>query len=275
VTNAGATVTYDEYDDYVIDYGNGKIMVLSTGAMADATGFLIDYTYDKVRGGENAAIQRGKGTLSYQTIDLAADRLASLITDEAITFSRTQLGWDAVTRTLGMVIREIREMIDSHAIRLAIASAVRAANSGGTWASASDAVSELVEKLGVAKVAVINDYYMPGYFLMSATNADRLSNWDGFKRDGFPDAVMNAAGFVGRVKGLPVFQSTQMPDSHCLSGHKELVQHRVLASKPMTLKGPFQAYSGGNLVAAQEWYAEEYNATESFIPNKGGYVKVT
>jgi hypothetical protein len=52
------------------------------------------------------------------------------------------------------------------------------------------------------------------------------------------------------------------------------VQHRVLASKPMTMRGPFQAYSSGSLVAAQEYYVEEYNATESLLPNKGGFVTV-
>ncbi|RME75436.1 MAG: hypothetical protein D6784_07915 [Chloroflexi bacterium] len=274
VTSNPAGTTYTEYADYVIDYANGKIMVLSTGSMADATGFLIDYTYDKVRAGENAAIQRGKGSLSYQTVELMADRLASLVTDEAITFARTQLGWDAVTRTLNMVIRELREMIDTGAIRLALASAVRSGNSGGTWNSASDPISDLVQKIGLAKAAIITKNYMPRFVLLSPTNAERLSNWDGFKRDGFPDAVLNAAGFVGQVKGLPVFMSNHMPDSHALVGHTELVQHRVLSTKPMTLKGPFQAYNSGNLVAAQEYYVEEYNATESLIPDKGGFVTI-
>lgn len=274
VTSSPAGTTYDEYDDYVVDYGNGKIMVLSTGDMANSTAFLVDYVYDKVRAGENQAIQRGKGQLSYQTINLVADRLATLVTDEAITFSRTQMGWDAVTRTISMVIRELREMIDSHIIRLAIASAVKSGNAGGTWTSASDAVSIFVQKLGLAAAAVEADNYMAQWFLMSTTNAERLSNWDGFKRDGFPDAVLNAAGYVGQVKGRPVFKSNQCPDAIALTGHTELVQHRVLSSKPMMIKGPFQAYSSGNLVAAQEYYAEEYNATESFLPNKGGYVRV-
>lgn len=278
VTSSPAGTTYDEWDDYVLDYGEGKVMVLSTGAMADATAFLIDYTYDAVRRGENAAIQRGKGALSYQTIEMRADRLAGLITDEAITFARSQLGWDAVTRTLNMIIRELREIIDRRAIYLGLTSAVRAANNGGTWSSATisqTTLAELVQKMGAAKVAVMNDHYMPGFFLLSLTNADILSNWDGFARDGFPDAVMNSAGFVGQVKGLPVFQSAQMPDSHALTGHRELVQHRVLSNKTMALKGPYQAYSSGNLVAAQEWYAEEYNATVSLIANKGGFVTIT
>lgn len=277
VTSSPAGTTYAEFTDYVIDYGNGKIMVLSTGSMANTTAFLIDYTYDKVRAGEGAAIQRGKGTLSYETINCAADRLAAQINDEAITFARSQLGWDAQTRTMMMVIREIREMIDKGIIELALAQSVRSGNNGGTWNhSGGDAVALLVEKLGAAKTAVYVDNYRPAFFLLSPTNADLLSNWDGFKRDGFPDAVLNSAGFVGQVKGLPVFQSNQMRDSHGLTGHPELVQHRVLSAKPMMLKGPFPSYDGsGNLIASEQWYAEEYNATESFIKEKGGFVTIT
>lgn len=276
ITSSPAGTTYAEYDDYVIDYGNGKIMVLSTGSMSDATAYLANYTYNSVRGGEGSAIQRGKGTLSRQAIELAADRLATIITDEAITFSRTQLGWDAVTRTISMVIRELRQMIDSHMIRLALASSVRAANNGGTWTygTTEAALDDLVIKLGGAKVAVMNDHYMPTHFLASLSNAEILSNWKGFTRDGFPDAVLRSTGFVGGVKGLPMFQSAQMVDTHFLTGHPELVQHRVLSSKPMTLKGPFQGMSSNNLIAAQEYYAEEYNATESLVVNKGGFVTV-
>lgn len=276
VTNDNGTTTYAEYTDYVVDYGNGKLMALSTGTITDNQALLVDYTYDKVRAGENAAIQRGKGALSYQTIDMKADRLAALVTDEAITFSRTQLGWDATTRTLAMVIREITEMIDSHIIRLALASAIRAGNNGGTWNSATaNNEPDLVKKLGLAATAVENDNYTAEFFLLSLTNADRLSNWDGFRRDGFPDAVLQSTGFVGQVKGRPVFKSKHVPDTHGITGHRELVQHRVLSSKPMMLKGPFQAYSSGNLVAAQEYYAEEYNATESFIVEKGGFITIT
>lgn len=277
VTSSPAGTTYTEFTDFVVDYANGKVMVMSTGTMANATAFLINYIYDKVRAGEGAAIQKGKGTLSYQTINCVADRLAAQITDEAITFGRSQLGWDAQTRTIMMVIREVREMIDKGIIELALAQAVRAANNGGTWNhSGAEAVSLFVEKLGAAKTAVVVDNYMPTFFLLSSTNADLLSNWDGFKRDGFPDAVLNSAGFVGSVKGLPVFQSNQMRDSHALTGHPELVQHRVLSTKPMTMRGPYPAYDAdGLLLANEQWYAEEYNATEALIANKGGYVTIT
>ena len=45
VTNTDGTVTYTRGTDYEMDYANGKIKVLSSGSMADATDYYIDYTY--------------------------------------------------------------------------------------------------------------------------------------------------------------------------------------------------------------------------------------
>lgn len=281
VVELGGTSTVKaEYTDYVVDYASGRVMILSTGTISDSADLDITYTYDSVREGEGQAIQRGKGTLSYQTIELVADRLAAEINDEAVVFATTQLGWDAQTRTVGMLIREVREMIDSGIMRLGIAQAHIAANSGGTWTSSTDPLSELVEKIGVAKVAVQNDYYMPTAALMSVTNADRLSNWDGYTAAGARSTARQDGGMLGAgdtglsVKGLPVFASTQMPDAKILVLNRELVQHRVLGIKPMHLEGPFPSYSSNKLIAAKQWYIEEYNQTVSLIAAKGAYVTV-
>lgn len=279
VTDSTGVTTYTEYTDYVIDYANGRLYTVAT--ITDGQSLRVDYTYDASRGGEMVAIQRGKGQLSYQTIELAADRLSQQISDEAVTFARTQLGWDATTRTMAMIIREIREMIDTGIMRLAIAQAHISGNSGGAWTAATDTVEALVQKIGVAKVAMQNDLYTPSAILMSLTNADRLSNWSAFAASmNRPDASQTPGtlgyGDTGlRVKGLPVFASTAMPDTKILVAHRELVQYRVLASKPMTMKGPYPSYhTDGKLIAADQYYVEEYNATVSLIDNKGAYVTV-
>lgn len=276
----GTSTVKTEYTDYVVDYGAGRVMILSTGTIANSADLDVTYTYNAVRSGEMGAIQRGKGTLSSQTITLAADRLAQQISDEAVTFARSQIGWDATTKTLAMLIRELREMIDQGALRLAIAQAHVAANTGGVWTSASDGYQKLIEKIGVAKVAVQNDNYEPRSIVMSLSNADKLSNWDGFTAAGMRADTMQAPGVLGagdtglRIKGLPVFASKHMPDTKIVVCHPELVQHRVLSTKPMTMKGPYPSYSSTNLVAAEQYYVEEYNATVSLIAAKGAYVTV-
>lgn len=276
----GTSTAKTEWTDYVVDYANGRIMVLSTGSISDSADLDITYTYDSVREGEMSAIQRGKGTLSRQSIEFVADRLATQISDEAIVFSRSQLGWDATSRTLAMVAREIAEFIDEGVIRLGLSQAHVAANSGGTWTAASDTLAELVEKIGTAKLAIQADKYTPDAVLMSLTNADRLENYF-IQTTGTLAANMRAnSGLLGTgatglvVKGLPVYASAHMPDTKILVSNRELVQKRTWASKPMHLEGPFPSYSSTNLVAATQYYVEEYNATVSLIAAKGGYVTI-
>jgi len=45
VTNTAGTTTYTRDTDYTMDYEDGEITVLSTGTMADATAYEIDYLY--------------------------------------------------------------------------------------------------------------------------------------------------------------------------------------------------------------------------------------
>ncbi|MCP4424274.1 MAG: hypothetical protein GY803_07285, partial [Chloroflexi bacterium] len=273
VTSDPAGTTYDFGDDYVIDYELGRIKVLSTGAMADATGFLIDYTYKAIRKGEMAAIERGKLQLTYKALEMAADRLAQQISNEAVVFSRSQLGWDATSKTLNTLVKEVATKIDGDRLRMGLSAALTVANnSGGTWTSGTNTPDELAEMIGVAKVKVANRYYEPTFVVLSKTMSDVLSNAERFTAAGKrPSGDLNANGYVGRVKGLNVFDTTEMPDSHILIGNKELVAARVFS--PMQLKGPFPSYhTDGKIIAAEQYYVEEYNGTLVTIPGKGAYV---
>lgn len=273
LTNSGGSTTYTEGTDYVVDYGDGKIMTLSTGTTTNNQSLLIDYVYDAFRKGEMAAIERAKNTLSFITLDIAADRLATEISNEAIVFSRSQLGYDAVGRTLGNLSRLVRRKIDKDILYEGLTACLRQANnSGGTWTSASDAVEQFVAKIGVTKVKVENRFYMPTAIVMSKTNADRLGNWTGFARDGFPNAVLTAAGYAGSVKGLPIFATPEFGDGYVMVVNRELVMHRVY--QPMQLKGPFPSYSSGQLVGADQYYIEEFNGTDVPVAEKGAYMKV-
>jgi hypothetical protein len=274
VTNNAGDTTYDEGDDYVIDYGKGRLMALSGGDITDAQALKVDYTYDAIRKGEMQAIERAKQVLSHKLLEIAADRLATQISSEAIVFSRSQLGYDAVTRTLAGLVRQIRIKIDKDIFYLALAASLQQANNaGGTWNSGADTLDKLVEYIGYAKTKVYSRYYTPTAIVMSNANSDVLSNWSGFKKDGFPNAMLNAAGFAGSVKGLPIWSSTEFPDSHILTPNRELVMHRVYQA--MQLKGPFPSYdSNGKIIAADQYYAEEYNGTDVPVVEKVAHVKI-
>ncbi len=272
VENHANNVTYTEGTDYIIDYTNGKIMELAT--IGDATNCHVSYHYDSLREGEGAAIQSGKMTLDRVLLEVAADRLATQINDEAIVFSRSQLGYDAVNRTLMSLVNEVRRRIDADLMFDALSAAMGvSSNSGGTWTSATDPIIDFVSYLGVAKDKIAKRYYEPTGILMSSTRADAVANWDGFTAAGKrPDADLNVNGYIGRLKGLPVFASTEFSDAAALVFNREHLFHRVY--NPMVLKGPFQSYSSGNLVAAQQWYVEEYNGTVVPVRSKAAYVAI-
>lgn len=274
VTNSAENVTYAENSDYLVDYANGLIMAIAT--ITDEQALKVSYGYTAIRKGEMAPIERGKLTMTYKTIEAVADRLADQISREAVVFSQSQLGFDIVSRTLASLIRQTRRKIDQGILYLGYSIVGTIANnSGGTWTigtSQSD-LDSLVRLLGLAKVKVANRYYEPNFILASYTNAERLSNWDGFKRDGWPTAILNAAGYAGTVKNLPIFASTEFPDDKIVVGNRQLVMHRVM--QPLQIRGPFPSYhTDGKLIAADQYYTEEFNATDAPVAQKGAFVLV-
>jgi hypothetical protein len=278
VTSDGGGTTYVEGTDYVVDYAGGQLKALSAGDISDGASLDVDYSYTAIRKGEMAAIERGEINLTYKTMTAAADRLAQQISDEAVQFSRSQLNWDATQRTLASLVERIRRLIDQGVLYMALSAALSVANNiAGTWTSATDSLDLLVKYIGQAGVKVWNRYYEPTAVVTSRTNADLISNWDGFKRDGFPDAILRSNGFVGRVKGYPVYASSEFSDSYLLVANRELAMHWVY--RPLVIKGPYPTYdvSGGTtkLKAADQYYAEEYNVTDAPVAEKGALVKIS
>lgn len=275
VNHSDGDAAMTEGTDYVIDYINGKAKALTGGGFTAGHTLRASYTYDVVREGESQAIQRGKMTLSYATLEIAANRLALQITNEAVVFARSQIGWDATTRTLASLVNQLRRKIDKNLMYNALnASLSVASNSGGTWNHSTAAIIDFISYIGVSKVKVAARFYNPDWVLASATNSDRIGNWDGFTAAGQrPDSDLNANGYVGRIKGLPVFQSTEFSDRYALVGNREIVMYRIF--QPMTLKGPYPSYSSTNLVAADQWYAEQYDGAVTPVANKASHVVVT
>lgn len=275
VVNAvGPGALYVEGTDYVVDYFNGEIKALTGGSIGATDTVLVDYTYDAIRKGENAAIERGKLSLSHATLEIVANRLAQEISNEAVVFSRSQLGWDATTRTLNSLAQQLRRKIDKNLLYNGLTAALSvASNSGGSWTAATDPLIDLVSYIGVAKVKIANRFYEPTGVVLSTTNSDALGNWDGFTAAGKrPDVDLNVNGYVGRVKGLPVFASTEMSDSYALVLNRELVMYRIF--QPMVFKGPYPSFSSNKLLANEQWYAEQYDGAETPIANKGSYVVI-
>jgi hypothetical protein len=278
--NGGGT-PYVEDTDYVFDYFNGCIMALSTGSMtASPTTYDVDYKYDAVRKGEMQSIERGKQQLVSKTLEAVADRMAVQISREAVVFSQAQLGYNALARAIVGVIGRVRRRIDKDIFQLALSMAKTVPNnSGGTWSATVPAdrtyqehLDVLLRYIGVAKMNLVNRYYSPTAILCSGTNGDMLGNSNKWNR---PDTDVDAAGYMGRVKGLPIFAAPteQFTDGHIMVVNRELVLHRVFI--PMKLSGAHSSYdSDGKLIAAEQYYVEEFNGTDAPVPEKGSYVVI-
>lgn len=278
--NGGGTA-FTEGSDYVIDYEDGKFWTVAAadgGTITSGNTLDVDYHYYATREGEMSVIQRAKHSLSYVTIDALADRLSTQISQEALVFARASIGWDPVARALDGLAKELAKNVDQGIMYAALSGAlITAANIVATWTNGTNTLDELVQDIGLAKVTVANNWYEPTFILLSGTNSDRVSNWDGFTAAGArADGQLNPNGMVGRLKGLDVFESTQFSDGYALVGNRELAMHRLL--RPMTLQGPIPTFdvSGGTskLVAASQWFAEMFSDTVCPVSTKGAVVKI-
>lgn len=273
--SGGGGTLYVLGTDYVIDHSNGQFKNFSAGAIANGATVYLSYTYKAIRKGEGLGIQRARSKVLYFDLSMDADRLATEVTDEAMKFSRSQLGYDAVGRTINLLVKEVMRRIDGNLMHDALNEVLFVANnSGGTWTAATDDEKDFVEKVGVAKTKVANRFYTPEVILMSLTNSDRISNWDSFTAAGKrPDADLTEAGYVGRLKGLPVFTSTVFSDSYAMVFNRELRMHRIYST--MEIKGPHASYdANGLMIAAEQYFVQEYNGSKTPIPEKGSFVKI-
>lgn len=277
VKNAAENTTYVEGTDYVIDYAQGRIMTMGATLTAPSTVHVTAYDYTAIREGEMQPIQRVKTTLAYKTVEASADRLADQVSREAVVFSQSQIGWDAQTRMMVNLIKQMRRKVDQGMLYMALTAALSlgTANRAGVWTEGTtqDDYDELVRLLGVAKTIVGKRFYTPTGIVGSLTRSEDLTNWKGFSKTGFDNATLNAAGFAGGVKGLPMFGGTEFPDEYILVFNRQVVQHNVF--QPMIVKGPFPTYDeNGQIIAADQYYAEEFNDTEALVPQKVAYIEV-
>ena len=276
-SNDGLT-TYTYGTDYVIDFIEGRINLPTDGALAISTAYKLDYTYDKVRTGENTVVQKAKATLASVTLNVYANALATEISREAVVFSRSQLGWDATTQTLALLVRELARRTDAALLGTALSYAMSiASNSGGTWNSATDSMQTLVNKLIAAKTKVQNRFYQPTFILIATTHANRLAaEYDKFTAAGAtPGFSLNSQeGFLGQVGDLNVFHSTQFNESFALVGNRQIIMQRVFQT--MQLDGPYPSYDGdGAIKRNKQWIAEEFSGHVSPIKSKAAYISIS
>jgi len=279
VHNGGTT--YVEGTDYVVDYAAGQIKALATGAITNSLAVTVNYTYGTMRGGEMQAIPRSKMSLTFMVASAQADRVADQISREAILFGRSQINYDVQARMLVNIAKQIAVTVDKYILYAALGAVHSVANNhpASSWTAGhtQDDFDALVRLIGDTKNIVNNRYYVPTFILCSTTVAEAMTNWKGFTRLGFPDAqlsdLQNSAGYAGQIKGLPIYASVQLPDTDIIVGNRQLVMYRVF--EPLQFFGPFPSYdSNGYLIAANQYYGEQFDVTVTPVPEKGAYLSI-
>jgi len=179
------------------------------------------------------------------------------------------------------IAKQIAVTVDKYILYAALGAVHSVANNhpASSWTAGhtQDDFDALVRLIGDTKNIVNNRYYVPTFILCSTTVAEAMTNWKGFTRLGFPDAqlsdLQNSAGYAGQIKGLPIYASVQLPDTDIIVGNRQLVMYRVF--EPLQFFGPFPSYdSNGYLIAANQYYGEQFDVTVTPVPEKGAYLSI-
>lgn len=275
VTSSDGQTTYDYLTDYLIDHVDGKFMAKSTGAITNGQSLKVSYTYQAIRKGEGATIERMASTNTKKTVSAEEDNLAAQITEQAIMFSQSQLNENLLISTMRDLVFEIQKRIDGGIFHKALNASYMSGNTTTKWTKGTDSVDLFFQKIGEVAALVQKDHYQPTFALISSTNAAHISNSNWFSAAGQrPDSMMDANGVIGKIKGLTLVQSTEFPDDTCVVGNSALVQHFVYRAMEMT--GPFQVNdeTTGKLKRIKEFVVSETNATEALINERGGFFEI-
>jgi hypothetical protein len=273
VTNSAANLTYDMFKDYVIDTENGKIWALATGDITNGQSIKVTYTYELLSEGENAPIEFVSTSATHATLVATAKRLGFNLSDEAIKFAASDLGYDtrgshlqtATYRMAQALDKKMFEMAETHAWAAGMKTSAWS-TTPGTGVSNDDNLRALVDRIADAIDLIERYYYTPTHIAMARTLAHKFHSSD------LLDQAVQRAGVsltsdlvAGQLHGLPVYGVPygQFGTNNIL----------ILAGRDTVIKGiysPLEAVGGegfinrattgdvNRLVAARAWYLQEY-----------------
>lgn len=273
VTNSGATVTYDMFKDYVIDTEKGRLWALSTGSITNGQSLKVTYTYELLSEGENAPIEFVTTTATHATLVASAKRLGFNLSDEAIKFAASDLGYDTRGSHLQTATYRMAQALDKKMFEMAESFAYAGGMKTASWSavpgtgvSNDDNLRALVDRIADAIDKIEQYYYTPTHIAMSRVLAHKFHSSD------LLDALVQRSGVsltsdlvAGQLHGLPVYGIPY--------GQFGTNSVLVMAGRDTVVKGiysPLEAVGGegfinrattgdvNRLVAARAWYLQEY-----------------
>jgi hypothetical protein len=272
VVSSGAT-EYDMFDDFVVDTEEGRIWFIDGGALDDDDEVVVAYNYELLAEGENAPIEFIGTTANHATLVVTAKRLGFNLTDEAIKFAASDIGYDARGSHLQTATYRMAQSLDKKMFEMAEAYAYAGNMKTNSWSAVpgtgvtnEDNLRALVDRIADAVDLIERYYYTPTHIAMARTLAHKFHSSDLLDYDVQRAGVSLTNDLVaGTLHNLPVYGVPygQFGTSSVL----------ILAGRDTVVKGiysPLEAVGGegfinrattGNtnrLVAARAWYLQEY-----------------
>lgn len=276
VTNVAGTTGFVMFRDYVVDTEAGKLFTISGangGTIGDSFSLHVDYTYQLLAEGENAPIEFVSGSTSYATLVATAKRLGFNLSDEAIKFAASDIGYNVQGSHLQTATYRMAQELDKKMFEVAEAYAYAGNMKGTAWTktpgtgvSIDDNLRLLVDYIAEAIDKIQQYYYVPTHIVMAQSLAHKFHRTDLLDTDVQRAGVAIDSNLIaGKLHNLPVYAIPygQFADQSVL----------VLAGKDAIVKGVYspleivggegfinRATSGdtNRLVAARAWYLQEY-----------------
>jgi hypothetical protein len=274
-----------EGTDFSVDYRNAAIYTISAGFAAAVAATTIAFSYYNIQPGEMVGMERVKMQTSMKPVTLQRSALGVELSHEAIAFASAQLGYDILADAIGNAVGDMARLFDRNMYYLALAAALGVASNKVTYslANAQDSVTNgFTVRTGEARVKLEKRFYPLDELklLVDADQAEAMSNANFLSAlNGRADNMLDAKGYIGMWKGMPVLRSTEFG---AVSGSKRfaLVTHpeqaQALFWGDAKIEGPFPRFdSNGKLLGAKNYSIELWDALDTPIMDKASVVEIT
>lgn len=188
--------------------------------------------------GEGEKIHQGKTHYGTVTIEAVGFKLRSVLTAEAIEDAQNAGNKNIVARAIANLAKDISEEIDEKLMNLMVAGAQAGNIDVEKVADAKVVADKIVDAIVDSIQNIKRKNYRPDFIIVDPTIFGYLAkNPEFVHADKYGGDVLQQTGFMGKIRGLEVFESNNMPEETAVVGkRKTFGVYKVYI--PTMLRGP-------------------------------------
>ena len=188
---------------------------------------------------EGGQIKTGRTSYSSVTIEAIGYKLKSTLTAEAIEDAQNAGNLNIVARAIANLAKDISEEIDAKLMALMVAGAAAGNKDVSKGSDTAKVVADkIVQAIVDAQQLVKGKHYRPDFLLVDPIIFGYLAKNDEFVHaDKYGSTQLQQTGFMGKIRGLEVFESVNMAANKAIVGkRKTFGVYKVYI--PMMFRGP-------------------------------------